>query len=149
MVVVICACLSLAIPKLAGYDIYVVVSGSMEPNIPVRSIVLSKEIEPSQLQTGDVIVFIDPARGTTPITHRIVENDTAAGTIRTKGDANEHEDVNPVTYDNVIGKVHAHIPRMGYVAHTLTSLLGKIVAVFLLIEAWLLIEIGKRSSARS
>lgn len=144
MVVVISACLSLVIPKLAGYDAYVVVSGSMEPAIPVGSIVFSKETDPAQLQSGDVIVFIDPARGTTPITHRVVSNDTAAGSIITKGDANESEDIDPVTYDNVLGRVGIHIPRMGFAAATLTSVMGKVVAGLLLLEAWLLIEIGRR-----
>ena len=142
--VVVIACLSLVIPKLAGYDAYVVVSGSMEPNIPVGSIVYSKEVDPAELQTGDVIVFIDPARGTTPITHRVVTNNTAAGTIITKGDANEREDVNPVTYDNVIGKVSSHISRIGFTAAMFTSTMGKVLAVLILIEAWLLTEISKR-----
>ena len=147
MVLTIAACLGLVIPKIAGYDAYVVVSGSMEPNIPVGSIAYSKEVDPAELQTGDVIVFIDPARGTTPITHRVVSNDTAAGTIITKGDANDREDVNPATYDNVVGKVDFHVPRVGFVAAMLTSTQGKIVAGLILIEAWLLIEISRRMKA--
>ena len=148
MVLVLFACLSLVIPKIAGYDAYVVVSGSMEPAIPVRSIVYSKKVDPATLQTGDVIVFVDPARGTTPITHRVVSNDTTVGTIITKGDANEHEDVNPATYDNVVGKVGWHIPRVGFVAAMLTSTLGKIAACLLLVEAWLFIEISRRIKAQ-
>jgi signal peptidase I len=149
MLVVVAACLSLVIPHFIGYETYVVVSGSMEPNIPVGSIVYSKKADPAALQTGDVIVFVDPARGTTPITHRVVTNDTAAGTIVTKGDANEAEDVNPATYDNIKGKVAVHIPRMGFVASALTSFLGKLVAILMLMEAWLLIEIGNRLKIRS
>ncbi len=148
MVCVIFACLSLVIPKIAGYDAYVVVSGSMEPAIPVGSIVYSKKVDSSTLQIGDVIVFIDPSRSTTPITHRVVSNDPSNGTIVTKGDANEREDVNPATYDNVVGKVGWHVPRVGFVAATLTSTLGKIVAGLLLLEAWLLIEISRRLKAR-
>lgn len=144
IVFVLGVCLGISLPKFAGYNAYVVVSGSMEPNIPVGSIAFAKETDPSQLQVGDVIVFIDPARGTTPITHRVVTNDTAAGTITTKGDANEREDVNPVTYDNVIGKVSMHVPHIGLVATALSSFLGKLIAVILLAEAWLLIEIGRR-----
>ena len=147
MVIVLAACLSLVIPKLIGYQPYVVVSGSMEPAIPVGSIVYSKKVDPVTLQTGDVIVFIDPARGTTPITHRVVSNDQDTGTVITKGDANEREDADPATYDNIIGKVAAHIPRFGFIAATLTSTLGKIVAGLLLLEAWLLIEIGRRRKA--
>lgn len=148
MLVVVAACLSLVIPHFIGYETYVVVSGSMEPNIPVGSIVYSKKADPAALQTGDVIVFVDPARGTTPITHRVVTNDTAAGAIVTKGDANEAEDVNPATYDNIKGKVAVHIPRMGFLASALTSFLGKLVAILMLMEAWLLIEIGNRLKIR-
>lgn len=148
MVLVLAACLSLVIPKAIGYDAYVVVSGSMEPNIPVGSLVYSHKEDPASLQAGDVIVFVDPARGSTPITHRIVSNDTAAGTIITKGDANDSEDANPATYDNVLGKVMVHMPRIGFIAAMLTSKLGKVITGLLLLEAWLLIEISRRSKKK-
>lgn len=148
MVLVLAACLSLVIPKAIGYDAYVVVSGSMEPNIPVGSLVYSHKEDPASLQAGDVIVFVDPARGSTPITHRIVSNDTAAGTIITKGDANDSEDANPATYNNVLGKVMVHIPRIGFIAAMLTSKPGKVITGLLLLEAWLLIEISRRSKKK-
>ena len=144
MILVVAACLSLIIPRLAGYEGYVVVSGSMEPTIPVGSLIYSKKIDPEALRVGDVIVFIDEARGTTPITHRVVTNDTANGTITTKGDANENVDINPVTYDSVVGKVAAHVPRIGFTVGMFTTVLGKIIAVLMLIEGWLLNEIGRR-----
>ncbi len=144
MTIVLAACLSLVIPKLAGYNGYVVVSGSMEPDIPVGSLVYSKEVDPATLRTGDVILFVNPLRGTTPITHRVVTNDTVTKTIITKGDANENQDIDPVTYDNVIGKVTVHIPRIGYTVGMFTTVLGKVVAALILLEAWLLMEIGRR-----
>ena len=148
IVLVAAACLSLIIPRVAGYEGYVVVSGSMEPTIPTGSLIYSKPTDPAQLQTGDVIVFVDEARGTTPITHRVVTNDTSAGTIITKGDANEGEDINPVTYDNVIGKVAVHVPRIGFTVAMFTTVIGKIVAALLLLEGWLLTEIGRRMKLR-
>jgi len=149
MLAVVVSCLCLVVPSIAGYDEYVVVSGSMEPNIPVRSIVLAKEVDPAQLQNGDVIVFIDPNIGTTPITHRVVSNDPASGTIITKGDANPVEDPDPAIYSNVKGKVYAHIPYIGLVAATLTSAIGKAVAALFMFEAWLLIEISRRMKKRN
>ena len=149
MALVVAACLGLVIPKVAGYEGYVVVSGSMEPAIPVGSIVFSKETDPSTLQTGDIIVFVDESRGTTPITHRVVSNDTAAGTIVTKGDANEREDLNPVTYSNVIGKVEVHIPGAGAYAALITTALGKVILILLLLEGWLFKEIGRRLKIRA
>ena len=149
MILVIAACLCLIMPRVAGYEGYVVVSGSMEPTIPVGSIIYSKKTDPELLQTGDIIVFINETRGTTPITHRVVTNDPSTGTITTKGDANEHEDINPVTYDRVIGKVSSHVPRIGFTVAMFTTVLGKIIAVLLLLEGWLLNEIGKRLKQRS
>ncbi len=40
LVLLILACLPLTIPRLAGYSLYTVISGSMEPEIPVDSLVL-------------------------------------------------------------------------------------------------------------
>ncbi|MBR6834535.1 MAG: signal peptidase I [Oscillospiraceae bacterium] len=148
MVLVASACLSLIIPRLAGYEGYVVVSGSMEPTIPVGSLIYSQQTDPALLKTGDVIVFIDEARGTTPITHRVVTNDPSTGTTITKGDANQSEDINPVTYDNVVGKVAAHVPRIGFTVAMFTTVLGKIIAALLLLEGWLLNEIGRRLKLR-
>ena len=149
IVLVASACLSLIVPRLAGYEGYVVVSGSMEPNIPTGSVIYSKKTDPALLQTGDVIVFADEARGTTPITHRVVTNDPSTGTIITKGDANEYADLNPVTYDGVIGKIAAHVPRIGFPVAMFTTVIGKIVAALLLLEGWVLNEIGRRLKLRT
>ena len=139
-------CLSVIAPKAAGYDAFVVVSGSMEPEYPVGCVVYSKQTDPSTLSEGDVIVFNDELRGTSPITHRVVSNDTSTQTLITKGDANDHEDINPVTYDNVIGKVKAHAPCIGYITNMLTRGLGRIVTALLFLEGWLLLEVGRRLS---
>ena len=145
---VLVSCLSFIAPKIAGYDAYVVASGSMEPNLPVGCIVYSKDVEPSQLRMGDVIVFNDPSRGTAPITHRVVTNNPFTQTITTKGDANDNEDVNPVSYENVVGIVKAHVPYLGYAVSLYSNILGKITAALLIIEAWLLTEIGRRLKAK-
>ena len=141
-------CLTMIGPKFAGYESYVVVSGSMEPAIPVGSIVYSKYEDPNLMRAGDVIVFSNASSGAAPVTHRIVTNNPLDGTITTKGDHNEHEDANPVIYDNVLGKVAAYVPHLGLVSLMFTTLLGKILAVILLAEGWLLIEIGRRLSHR-
>ena len=57
IVIVILACLPVAIPKLLGLQGYDVISGSMEPSISVGSIVYVKNVEFAELATGDVIAF--------------------------------------------------------------------------------------------
>lgn len=149
MLLVIAACLIVVVPGFAGYRSYVVASGSMEPLFPVGTIVYVEETEPLLLRTGEIIVFNDPSRGTTPITHRVVANNTDKQLIRTKGDANEGEDVNPVTYDNVIGTVEYYLPYVGYAISLFASTFGKIVACLILVEAWLLMELGRRMKMRA
>lgn len=141
ILIVLTACISIAAPKIAGYDGYIVASGSMEPEIPAGSIVCATETEPMLLRMGDVIVYEDTSRGAT-ITHRVVSNNPFTGTIIAKGDANEREDVNPVTYDRVVGKVEKYVPLLGYAGAIFSSTAGRIIAALMLIESWLLIETG-------
>ena len=148
MVLVIASSLIVVVPSFTGYDSFVVASGSMEPELPVGCMVYSKKTEPELLRAGDIIVFKDPSRGTTPITHRVVTNNPFTQTIVTKGDANEREDVNMATYENVIGKVEYYAPYIGYAALLFSNAFGKIVAGLILIEGWLLIEIGRRMIRR-
>lgn len=146
----ILVCLALAAPRLAGIKTYVVISGSMEPAIPVGSLVYSKTVEPSTLETGDVIVFYSSKAaeggGNTseiiPITHRVVLNDTTAGEITTKGDANEQNDVSKVIYNNVEGKVIFHIPHLGYIGAPLSSTMGKVAFILIVLTGYLLTEVG-------
>lgn len=158
MWVSILLCLALAAPRLVGIKTYVVISGSMEPAIPVGSLVYSKDVEPSTLETGDVIVFYsskDTQGGGVkteiiPITHRVVLNDTTVGEITTKGDANEQNDISKVTYNNVEGKVIFHIPHLGYIGSPLSSAMGKVAFVLIVLAGYLLTEVGSsiRKKAR-
>lgn len=91
-----------------------VLTGSMEPNYHVGSMVYVKEVEPETLKEGDVITF--RISDNTVVTHRIVEIDKEAQTVTTKGDANNANDGNPVAYANIVGKADFNIPYLGYLA---------------------------------
>ena len=142
MILSVITVLCLTLPRAAGLNAYVVVSGSMEPNYPVNCVVYARETELAELNAGEVIIFNNPSRGSTPITHRVVANDTAEKLITTKGDANENIDVDPVSYDNVVGEVVMHVPYLGYTALAFSSQMGRIIAGIILIAAWFMIEIG-------
>lgn len=109
-------------PRLMGYQSLAVLSGSMEPGIPVGSIVFTKEADPSLLETGDVVTY--RLSGNTMVTHRVVENDKAAQQLIMQGDANETPDAAPVTYSNVVGKVAMHVPLLGYISIYIKTPLG-------------------------
>ena len=109
----------LAGARLIGLQVYTVISGSMEPNYHLGSIIYVKKVEPQTLQKGDVITFM--LSENTIATHRIVEvipdeNDPTVVRFRTKGDANQIEDSNPVHCKNVLGRVVGTIPYLGYVS---------------------------------
>lgn len=116
--------LLLAAPGLLGWQQLTVLTGSMEPEIPVGSMVYVQPVEPETLAEGDVVTFTQ-ADGDT-VTHRVVRNRTVEGTLVTKGDANAEEDVEPVPYDRVVGKVGLALPGAGDVFGYLSSDVGKI-----------------------
>lgn len=117
----------LFLPRFMGYDIFAVVSGSMEPNIHVGSVVYAHEVPFEELEVGDVISFNmgDASR----VTHRIVAIDTENQSFTTKGDANDVEDGSPVLYEHVIGKVALSIPMIGYISVYIRTPIGIGVAV--------------------
>lgn len=92
---------------------YVVMSGSMEPAIPVGSIVVSKP--QTTYAIGDVITFRS-GTGTETITHRIASINPGADEVSytTRGDANEQTDIRPVIKSMVVGSTIASIPYLGY-----------------------------------
>ena len=116
LIVLILGCIPLTVPKAFGYNIYTVISGSMEPAIPVGSLVYVKYQEPETI-------------------HKKL-----SGEFITKGDANQTKDMNSVNYNNYMGKVVLSIPIIGGIAQSLTTASGKI-ALFCLIAFILLLEI--------
>ena len=57
LIIIVAAYLPITIPRAFGYEIYTVISGSMEPAIPTGSLVYVKYIQPEEIQTEDVIAF--------------------------------------------------------------------------------------------
>ncbi len=135
LILVILLCIPLTIPRLFGCEIYHVISGSMEPTIPTGSVVYVKEIEASDLQKDDVIAYYSSDENGAIITHRIVQNRVVSGEFITKGDANEKEDLTPVTYDRLIGKVVLSIPFLGRVLTMISGTSGKIFVACLIVLA--------------
>ncbi len=121
-------CLPLTVPRLLGYQVYSVISGSMEPAIPTGSLVYIRETLPEELKEGEVIAFYGARDSASIITHRVVENRVVMGELITKGDANQTNDMNPVPYANVIGEVACHVPGIGRAAELFTSAEGKMLA---------------------
>ncbi len=144
MIVIVLLALLLAGAHLLGLQVYTVLSGSMEPNYHVGSIIYVKEVDPATLQVGDTISFL--LNKNTVATHRIIEVIPDAENpnvirFRTKGDNNKIEDTNPVPCSNVLGKVVGTIPLLGYISEfvqkppgiyiTIVFIAALVLAVFL------------------
>ena len=118
--------------RLFGIQVFTVISGSMEPEYPVGSLIYVKEVDAFELESGDVITFM--LNEDTVATHRIVEvlpdeNDPDVVRFRTKGDANASEDGSLVHYKNVIGTPVFTIPKLGYVANYIQNPPGTYIAI--------------------
>ena len=132
LVIVVILAILLAGARLIGLQVYTVLSGSMEPNYHVGSIIYVKKVEPETLKVGDAISFMISEK--TVATHRIIEvlpdeNDPDVIRFRTKGDNNDIEDTNPVHCNNVLGKVVGTIPLLGYVSNFVQNPPGTFIAL--------------------
>ncbi len=145
LVVVIALSLIVVGPKAFGYDAYNITSTSMTPTIPVGSIVYVKKTltdELPSIQADEVIAFTRGEDGI--IVHRVVSNHVVEGELITKGDYNEGNDILPVPYANVVGRVWKHFPLLGDLMTIYTSTAGKInLLIFAVCGALLNILAGR------
>ena len=126
----------LFVPKMLGYDEYAVLSGSMEPGIPVGSIVYDKNFAASEAREGAVVTYQLPAG--TLVTHRIISVDKEEQTVITQGDANNIADTAPVAWQQIVGVYAFHIPYLGYISIYAKTPLGIAVVCGVLIVLILL-----------
>ncbi len=123
---VVVSCLPVTVAHIKGNEVYNVVSGSMEPLIPVGSLVYVEPVRPEEIIADDVIAF---RSGNSVIVHRVVENKAEDREFVTKGDANAAEDIRAAAYSDLIGRVFGHIPVLGSLLVLYTSTMGKVCAI--------------------
>ena len=121
LVVLLALAVLLVGPVLLGYTELAVLTGSMQPTLPVGSLIYIKEADPAQLQVGDVITY--QLEGDTMVTHRVVEIDPDAQTLTTQGDANSDPD-GAITFDRLVGKMDFYIPYLGYISLNIRTPIG-------------------------
>ena len=122
------------VPSIFGRIPLIVLTESMDPEIKSGDLIICDEVDPKELNEGDVISFFDPdGNGSTIVTHRIIEviTDTKTGELsfRTKGDNNNAEDQVSVPEKNLVGIYRGRIPGMGNVAMFMQTTPGLIICV--------------------
>lgn len=113
---VVVAILFVLLPAVFASRLGVVYSGSMEPAMPVGTMVWMEPVDPAQIKVGDIIAFNPPWDPDVTVSHRVIEviEEPTLG-FYTRGDANEDPDFDVVPAEHVLARVSFNIPNLGYV----------------------------------
>lgn len=126
--VVVLAAVSLVLLRIMGYQVFNVISGSMEPTYSVGDLIYVKSVDPDAVQVGDPITFV-LNENLVVATHRVIRIDAENRHFYTKGDANETADAAPVHFNNLIGIPTLSIPKLGYVSDFIQHPPGTYIAI--------------------
>lgn len=122
--------------QILGYRAYIVKSDSMSAtDFDAGDLILVKQVEPAELQEGDIISFISQNSenfGET-VTHKIRRKTTdasgAPGFV-TYGTTTDTDDATVVTYPYVLGEYQFAIPKLGVFFNFLKTPQGYFVCIF-------------------
>lgn len=125
--IVLCAVFLMG-SRLVGFQVYTVLSGSMEPKFSVGDLIYVKEVDPQEIKVGDPITFV-MNEDLVVATHRVISIDEEKQHFYTKGDANDTPDAQPVHFKNVLGVAKFAIPYLGYVSDFIQNPPGSYIAI--------------------
>ena len=123
------------VPNIFGIKPFVVTSGSMEPKYHVGSLIYVKKMNFNEIKKGDAITFY-MSNSNIVATHEVYLIDKENKLFRTYRINNKEEngniikDVNPVKFNNLIGKPIFTISYLGYVNRYITKKPGIYIVVF-------------------
>ncbi len=121
--------------SIFGYKPYIVLSDSMQDTFEVGDMVISKSVDVSTLEPGDIITFssIDPANYGETVTHKIREITTYEGepAFVTYGTTTGADDAYPVPFANVTGQYQFRLPGMGYFFEFLRTPAGYVTLILI------------------
>lgn len=135
LVVVALAVAVAVVPAIGGATPLTVLSGSMEPALPVGSTVVVRPQPAGTIAAGDVITFTDRDEGsaeTRVVTHRVIEVRPGPEFV-TMGDANDTPDPGVVAAADVLGVQWYHVPYVGLLRERLLTPPGGFFAIGLVL----------------
>lgn len=113
-----------------GWRVDAVISGSMEPELKIGSLVVARPVEPESIVPGDIITFYLQGTSDTAVTHRVINvKHNSPLYFETKGDANEQPDPFTVPARDLLGKICLHVPYLGYITEFLKTPYGYILGL--------------------
>jgi len=132
------------VPSFLGYKPFIVLSGSMEPDISPGDLILTKNVDPKEIKVGDIISFRTDE--TTVVSHRVIGVLTEGGlAFQTKGDANIGEDAGIVLPEDIEGTYILRIGGLGNIALFLQTPLGLLVFVIIPFGLFILYDVVSRN----
>lgn len=121
-----------------GFGISPILTGSMQPDASPGDVYITRLVNASELQVGDVIAVNNQLTGTY-YSHRITEIRQLNGLLRvtTKGDANQDIDRDPYMVSPVgeVSKVVSLIPYVGHPMVYMNTIQGRQAAATFLVVA--------------
>lgn len=113
------------VPRVLGGAALTVLTGSMEPTYSPGDMVVA--VPQDRYEVGDVVTFQPVSGDPTLVTHRVVGVTLGAEPAYvTRGDANGADD-DPVSPEQVMGRVVYHVPYVGHLADTVGPHRGVVV----------------------
>ena len=130
--------------QIGGTSVFRIVTGSMEPEIPVGALVVCQKTGINQVEVNDIVCFrsMDEKIYGEVVTHRVVGitvGDLGQIMLITQGDANLSADTQYVTQSNFIGKVNYYSKESGVMASFVNILSEKVGFMLIVLVPTLLI----------
>lgn len=144
---------AVVIPRLTGATSYEVQTDSMRPALPPGTLVVVRPVDPDEVGVGTIITYQLESGESAVATHRVAEiginNATGERTFRTKGDANDGVDPEPVRPAQVRGEVWYAVPYVGHLNAQITDSRLLLAAVTVLLGYAALMFIGAARDRRA
>ncbi len=136
VVVILCAVLVMRFTGnkngIFGIHINVIATGSMEPQLKVGDIIISKSYSDQKLEVGDVVSFVSKSGEVAGqlITHQIIniENGTDGLTVTTKGTASQLAD-DPIKDSEIVSVMLYNSKLIGFIYGVVTHPIGFVAVV--------------------
>jgi len=153
-ILVLIALLVIGVPLVTGASTFTITGRSMEPTLPIGTLIVTQPVEPDEIAIGDIITFQLESGEATVATHRVVGLDLGAErAFVTQGDANGSVDAGTVRAEQIRGRLWYSIPLLGWVNAVVTGPVRAIVVPVVVVAlfgyaGWSLVGAARDRRAR-
>lgn len=143
----VCAILvgaAILVPPLMGISTTVIDSSSMDTNLPVGSVTYARDVDVTDIATGDKLIYESDAR---TYVYVVEEADAGSGRFLVQDTRNASGQPEEITLRNVASEVVITVPFIGYVMMAMHSMEGLIIiglVVLFIIILFILSELWKK-----